>query len=205
VGGKLSFNVHTNIIMINTEKGNVIVLDQTNLLDSRILPFADSFKPGKTRLKDIKVVVDDKAVNLIDYLISIGELPESFKHQDLSLEHEFTLLKTQEGIVIRNGNGRKELYFDPESGQIVTRSCCPAEINPGDVVLLKVHTHGVAVSEGFKSALLIAIGHGFFVGGLIFMTEMIRERTGSFRIDWRLKRFLLSPSGQIAADELELL
>ena len=31
------------------------------------------------------------------------------------------------------------------------------------------------------------------------------DETGSFRIDWRLKRFLLSPSGQIAADELELL
>ena len=31
------------------------------------------------------------------------------------------------------------------------------------------------------------------------------EETGSFRIDWRLKHFVLSPNGEIAADELELL
>jgi NADH-quinone oxidoreductase subunit M len=48
------------------------------------------------------------------------------------------------------------------------------------VVLLGIFSF---VSEGVKSAYLIAIGHGFFVGGLIFMTEMIRERTGSFRIE----------------------
>ncbi len=28
------------------------------------------------------------------------------------------------------------------------------------------------------------------------------EETGSFRIDWRLRRFLLSPNGDIASDEL---
>jgi len=31
------------------------------------------------------------------------------------------------------------------------------------------------------------------------------EETGSFRIDWRFKRFMLSPNGEIAPDELELL
>jgi len=31
------------------------------------------------------------------------------------------------------------------------------------------------------------------------------DETGSFRIDWRFKRFMLSPSGEIASDELELL
>lgn len=41
-------------------------------------------------------------------------------------------------------------------------------------------------SEAVKSAVLIALSHGFFVGGLIVTAEMIRERTGSFRIqDYR--------------------
>lgn len=31
------------------------------------------------------------------------------------------------------------------------------------------------------------------------------DETGSFRIDWRLQRFMLSPNGKIASDELELL
>jgi NADH-quinone oxidoreductase subunit M len=37
-------------------------------------------------------------------------------------------------------------------------------------------------SEAAKSAVLIALSHGFFVGGLIATAEMIRERTGSFRL-----------------------
>ena len=31
------------------------------------------------------------------------------------------------------------------------------------------------------------------------------NETGSFRIDWRFRRFLMSPNGQIAADDLELI
>ncbi|MEM7431436.1 MAG: hypothetical protein AAF351_05790 [Pseudomonadota bacterium] len=30
------------------------------------------------------------------------------------------------------------------------------------------------------------------------------DETGSFRIDWQLRRFLLSPNGELAADDLEL-
>ena len=30
------------------------------------------------------------------------------------------------------------------------------------------------------------------------------DETGSFRIDWRFRRFLLAPNGEIAADDLEL-
>lgn len=31
------------------------------------------------------------------------------------------------------------------------------------------------------------------------------DETGSFRIDWRLQRYVLSPSGEIQPDELELI
>jgi NADH-quinone oxidoreductase subunit M len=55
------------------------------------------------------------------------------------------------------------------------------------------------VSEGVKSALLIAISHGFFVGGLIFLTEMIRERTGSFRIEDHVGLGRIMPLGRVIA------
>ena len=31
------------------------------------------------------------------------------------------------------------------------------------------------------------------------------DETGSFRIDWRFRHFVLAPNGEIATDELELL
>jgi NADH-quinone oxidoreductase subunit M len=54
-------------------------------------------------------------------------------------------------------------------------------------------------SAGVKSAFLVAISHGFFMGGLILLTEMIRERTGSSLIEGQRGLVRIMPLGLVIA------